>query len=121
MLINYALPERALGLLISLVVAAMMINWAMISLSHLRFRRAKRSAGVKTLFPAPWHPFTHYLCLAFLASVLLVMLATPDMRVSVLLIPLWLLLLRAGYIIKQRRKTRIAGTQSATIIDKIIV
>jgi hypothetical protein len=53
------------------------------------------------------------------------MLATPDMRISVMLIPLWLLLLRAGYILKWRRMARIAitngtnGTQADTTADRI--
>src|SRR5690606_13999124 len=36
---NYVLPEGALIILMSLVVAALVLTWAMISLSHLMFRR----------------------------------------------------------------------------------
>jgi len=102
-LLNYVLPGKALGLLMSLVVAALVINWALISLSHLRFRAVKKVQGKTTAFESPWFPFSNYLCLAFLACILLVMLATPGIRVSVLTIPVWLFLLRAGYLIKQQR------------------
>ena len=43
-LINYLMPGEAFGLLMSLVVSALVINWAMISLAHLKFAR-KRPAG----------------------------------------------------------------------------
>ncbi len=36
----------------ALVVSALVINWAMISLAHMMFRRAKQQQGVKTRFPA---------------------------------------------------------------------
>lgn len=42
-LINYLAPESAFGLLMALVVSALVINWAMISLAHMKFRRAKSS------------------------------------------------------------------------------
>ncbi len=40
-------PESAFGLLMALVVSALVINWAMISLAHMMFRRAKQQQGVK--------------------------------------------------------------------------
>ncbi len=52
-LINYLAPESAFGLLMALVVSALVINWAMISLAHMKFRRAKKQQGVVTRFPAP--------------------------------------------------------------------
>ena len=54
--VNYAVPGKALGLLMGLAVAGMLINWAMISYSHLRFRAAKRAAGATTAFPSPLYP-----------------------------------------------------------------
>jgi aromatic amino acid transport protein AroP len=36
----------------ALVVSALVINWAMISLAHMKFRRAKQQQGVTTL-PGP--------------------------------------------------------------------
>ena len=44
-LINYLMPGEAFGLLMSLVVSALVINWAMISLAHLKFRRKKDQQG----------------------------------------------------------------------------
>ncbi|QJE02223.1 amino acid permease [Massilia forsythiae] len=102
--INYALPGKALGLLMGLAVAGMLINWAMISWSHLRFRAAKRAAGQSTAFPSPLHPLTNWLCLAYLAGIVAIMFATPDLRLSVYLIPAWLALLALGYRLAEGRR-----------------
>ncbi|EAZ0444834.1 amino acid permease, partial [Salmonella enterica] len=101
-LINYLAPESAFGLLMALVVSALVINWAMISLAHMKFRRAKQQQGVKTRFPALFYPLGNVLCLLFMAAVLLIMLMTPGMAISVWLIPVWLLILGVGYVCKEK-------------------
>lgn len=102
-LINYFLPEEALGMVMSLAVAALVINWAMISWSHLRFRRSKDHAGQATLFRSPWFPLSNYVCLAFVAILLVIMAITPGLRISVILIPIWLALLGLGFWLRERR------------------
>src|SRR5690606_20221058 len=87
--VNYLLPKDALLLLMSLVVAALVINWAMISLAHLKFRKAMQQQGVEPGFKAFWFPFANYLCLAFVAFILLIMLWIPGLRMSVIAIPFW--------------------------------
>jgi aromatic amino acid transport protein AroP len=101
--VNYALPGKALGMLMGLAVAGMMINWAMISWSHLRFRRAKAALGVKPVFGSPFYPVTNWICLAFLAAILAIMFATEGMRMSVYLIPVWLAVLGVGYRMRSRQ------------------
>lgn len=102
-LLNYLMPDGALGLLMALVVSALVLNWFIISLTHLRFRAAKRKEGTATRFPSWGYPLTNYLCLAFLAGILVIMLLTPGVRVSVLLIPPWILLLALTYRYKTRK------------------
>lgn len=102
--VNYALPGKAVGVLMGLAVAGMLINWAMISWSHLRFRAAKRAAGEATAFPSPWYPFTNWLCLVYLAGIVAVMYLTPDLRMSVWMIPAWLVALWVGYVVAERRR-----------------
>ncbi|WP_416821281.1 amino acid permease, partial [Cronobacter sakazakii] len=102
-LINYLAPQEAFGLLMALVVSALVINWAMISLAHMRFRRAKQQQGVTPRFPALFYPLGNWLCLLFMAAVLVIMLMTPGMAISVWLIPVWLLILAIGYFIKEKK------------------
>lgn len=101
-LLNYLMPGEAFGLLMALVVSALVINWAMISLAHMKFRRKKDQQGVTTRFPALLYPLGNWICLLFLAGILVLMAMTPGMAISVWLIPVWVLILAAGYWIKNR-------------------
>ncbi|UYU32622.1 aromatic amino acid transporter AroP [Siccibacter colletis] len=107
-LINYLMPGEAFGLLMALVVSALVINWAMISLAHIKFRRRKDQQGVKTRFPALLYPLGNYVCLLFMAAILVIMAITPGMAISVWLIPVWVLILGIGYWIKTQRSGKTA-------------
>lgn len=109
--INYFMPGKAFELLMGLVVSALIINWAMISVIHLVFRRAKARAGETTLFKSLGYPLTNYLCLAFLGGILVVMYLIPDLRISVYLIPVWLVALGIGYRLRQKTN-RVAPIQA---------
>lgn len=65
----------------------------MISLAHIKFRRAKQQQGVTTRFPALFYPLGNWVCLLFMAAVLIIMLMTPGMAISVWLIPVWIAVL----------------------------
>ena len=88
-LLNYFVPEDALGHLMYVVVGALVLNWAMISITHLKYRRFVKHANIKTSFPALWSPFSNYLVLAFIAVVLYIMW-TQGFKESVMMIPIWI-------------------------------
>jgi aromatic amino acid transport protein AroP len=95
--VNYFMPAKAFGFLMGLVVSALIINWGLISWIHLRFRAQKKAVGQTTQFQSLGYPLTNYLCLGFLAAILVVMYLTPDLQLSVYLIPAWLAVLAIGY------------------------
>ncbi|MHB0816901.1 amino acid permease [Stutzerimonas stutzeri] len=105
--VNYLLPQGALELLMSLVVAALLINWAMISLAHLKFRKAMMAQGVEPSFKSFCYPFSNYLCLAFVAFIALIMLSMPGLRVSIMAIPFWVLFIWFCFRLRLARR---AGT-----------
>jgi aromatic amino acid transport protein AroP len=102
-LLNYAFPEKAFGLLMMLVVGAIVINWIVISWTHLKFRKAMQAQGQSTKFPSIAYPFSNYLCIIFMLGILVVMSLTPDMRIAVMMIPAWILCLMLAYYLKQRK------------------
>ena len=105
-LINKLIPEQALSYLMSLVVSALLINWFMISLTHIFFRKAKHSEGLKqTKFPSIFYPIGNYICLAFFVAVMVIMWLT-GMKVSVELIPIWLLILFVSYKVMTRKQRK---------------
>jgi len=102
-LLNYLIPQNALELLMSLVVATLVINWAMISYSHLKFRQHMARKDQQPLFKALWYPYGNYLCLAFVVLILGIMLMIPGIQVSVYAIPVWLVVMWVFYVIKNKR------------------
>ena len=100
--VNYVIPHQALELLMSLVVAALVINWAMISLAHMKFRKAMVAKGVQPFFRALWYPYGNWLCLAFVVFILAIMLQIPGIDVSVYAIPVWIVLMGVCYLFKRK-------------------
>ena len=100
--LNYAFPEKAFKLLMSLVVSAIVINWMMLAFTHLKFKQRMLKLQKSTLFPAIAYPITNYLCIIFMFAILVVMWMTPDMQIAVILIPFWLICLTLAYCLKPK-------------------
>ena len=96
-LLNYLMPEKAFNLLMMLVVAALVINWLMISITDLKFRQYMLTAGRKPIFKSLGAPFTNYITIAFVFFILLMMSYTSEMRIAVFLVPVWLGILYIFY------------------------
>lgn len=95
--INYLMPEDAFGFLMALVVSALILNWIIITVTHMKFKLYKIKQREKTRFPAWGYPFTNWVCLIFLCGILVVMYLTPGMRLSVYLLPVWLVVMAIAY------------------------
>lgn len=91
-LLNYFVPEDALSHLIYVVVGALVLNWAMISLTHFKFMQSMKQLGQKTSFPALWSPASNILVLAFIATILYIMW-TQGFKESVLMLPIWVVIM----------------------------
>lgn len=110
-IVNKLIPKEALEILMSLVVSSLIINWLMISITHLKFKKAKQAAGIKTKFPSFIYPLSNYICLVFLVGILVMMWIT-GLKISVELIPGWLVLLYLCYLIVNKRKQKIQNKQA---------
>ena len=102
-LLNYFVPEKALSYLIYIVVSAAVLNWMLISLIHLKFRKAMQQQGIHTKFPALFAPFTNYFVLAFMLMILYIMW-NQGFMLSVLMQLLWILLLFILFKVIQLKK-----------------
>ena len=102
-IINKLIPERALEVLMSLVVSSLVINWIMISLTHIFFKKKITERLETSSFPTLFYPISNYISLIFLFAVLIMMWFT-GLKISVELIPIWLILLYISYRIVQRNK-----------------
>mgnify|MGYP000931990188 FL=1 len=102
--LNYFFPGDAFLYLISIATCAAVISWVTIVVTHLKFRRKMLHEGAQIKFRAPFYPWINYLCLVFLAGVIVMMAQIPGMQLAVPILPLWLLILWIGYRAKRRRK-----------------
>lgn len=91
-LLNYFVPEDALSHLIYIVVGALVLNWAMITLTHLKFIQTMKNSGQTTSFPALWSPVGNVIVLLFIATILYIMW-TQGFSESVYMIPVWIVLM----------------------------
>lgn len=130
-IINYLVPNEAFMRVMAIATTSAAMTWASIVLVHLKFRKAKITKKVITKFPAPFFPIANYICLLFLLLLVLLMVLTgftdkglmtyllqvlhitnadapafltmkvPDMSLSVLVMPIWFLILYIGFKIKK--------------------
>ena len=99
---NYFLPDQVFMYMMSIVTGAVVISWAMIVLTHLKFRQHCKAAGINPKFKSLLYPFADYLCLAFLAGILIIMAIMDDMRPAVIVMPIWILAIWMFYRSKKR-------------------
>lgn len=114
-LINYLFPEKAFSLLMMLVVAAIVINWVVISYTHLKFKQSMRDTQTRTDFPSVAYPLSNYVCIAFMAGILLIMSQTPDMQIAVLMIPVWISILLVAYFFKRKKENQLSIVKKPNI------
>ncbi|XID75260.1 amino acid permease [Alkanindiges sp. WGS2144] len=88
-LLNYFVPEKALSHLMYIVIGALVLNWAMISLTHLNFRKFVQRNNIATSYPALFAPLSNWLCLGFVLLVLYIMWQ-KQFQESVIMIPVWI-------------------------------
>ncbi len=102
-LLNYFVPEKALSHLMYISVAGLVLNWAMITCTHLKFKKVKQQKGEKTAFPALFSPASNYVVLAFIMLVLYIM-CNQGFAESVIILPLWVFVLFILYKFKLDEK-----------------
>ncbi|SDD96233.1 amino acid permease [Sporomusa acidovorans] len=99
-LISYLDPEKVFLYFMALATISIVINWATILIVQLKFRQYQERVKEPVLFKMPLYPLASYLSLAFLVLVVIIMAFMPDMRYSLYVAPVWLLILYIGYKIK---------------------
>ncbi|MBF1691367.1 MAG: amino acid permease [Selenomonas sp.] len=102
--LNYFFPGDAFLYLIAIATCAAVISWTTIVVTHLKFRRQCAREGKPIKFRTPFYPWINYLCLIFLAGVVIMMAQIPGMQIAVPILPVWLIVLWLGYRSKRKRE-----------------
>lgn len=93
-LMNYLVPGRIFGMMMSILAFNTVWTWGMVLLAHWRFRRLQAKPLAFRL--RVW-PLSSVLCLAFLGFVWVMLAYSPDTRVAIYVGVAWLALLTAAY------------------------
>jgi AAT family amino acid transporter len=97
-LLNYLLPAKVFGMMMSILSFNTVWTWTMVLLAHFSFRRRQRAAGVvPSGFRLRAWPITSVICLAFLGFVLFMLGYSPDTRVALYVGVAWIALLSMAY------------------------
>ncbi len=101
-LLNYFMPGKVFSYLIAIATIAGIINWTMIIITQLKFRKSRNAKEVDLLkFKMPLHPISSYISLAFMALVIVLMAIMPDYRIAVIIGPIWILVLYVAFKLKK--------------------
>ena len=97
--LNYFIPNwsNVFETVIHFSVICIFINWSIIAISHLKFRKQKQLENKKTLFPSPFYPFSNYIALIFFVFLLVTMATKGGMAKQVLFLFIWIPIVYVGY------------------------
>ena len=106
--LTFAFPDTVFLYIISIALISGIINWTMIIVTNLKFRRHIGADAVSKLdFKMPGHPVSGYVVLAFLALVVVLMAFMPSYRIALIIGPIWLaVLFVADALLTRARGTR---------------
>lgn len=107
---NYVYPNKILNYLFSFITITIIINWYIILLTHMKFRKNKALANEALVYKMPWYPYLNILTMAALFIIVMVMSRTQDMGLSVYAAPGWIFVLAIIYMLKKGTAKAITKT-----------
>lgn len=101
---NYTFPTKILMYLFAIITIAIIINWYLILLSHMLFRKQVIATQKKLTYMMFGYPYINVLVMGLLFIILIVMSKSADMQLSVYVAPAWLLILSMIYALGSGKK-----------------
>ncbi|HIX84291.1 MAG TPA: amino acid permease [Candidatus Megamonas gallistercoris] len=105
-ILTYILPEKVFMYLMSSVVAALIICWSTITITHFKFRLKfiKEKRLDELHFKTFLFPYTNYFCMLFLLAIVVIMfLMGSDMIISLGALVAWVIFIYITYIFKKKK------------------
>ena len=100
--LNYIVPEKVFIYISSVATVAVITSWTIILITQLKFRQSKTKKEIEKLaFKVPLYPVSTYLALTFLALVIVLMAFIAEMRIALVVAPIWFMILYIGYKMKK--------------------
>jgi L-asparagine permease len=115
--LNYIVPSRVFEIVLNIASLGIISSWGFIVVCQMRLRKAiKEGKAEDVSFKMPWAPFTSWLTLVFLASVLVLMAFDyPNGTYTIAAVPLIALILILGWFGVRKRVHAVAQTEHAPV------
>lgn len=94
--LNYFFEKQIFMVLLSIATIAAIINWLIILLTQIKFRKSLNLAEIK--YRLTFYPISSFIAIAFFIIVMIIMTQMDSMRMAIYILPLWLILLSLGYL-----------------------
>ncbi|MFJ2832141.1 amino acid permease [Streptomyces sp. NPDC087263] len=108
-ILNYIVPEKAFGYVVSVATAAGIWTWLMILISHILYRRAVDAGRLPaSAFPAPGGAKLSWVAVVFLLFVTCLIAYDADSRVCLYVMAIWAAALGIGWAILKVRNPQVA-------------
>ena len=99
--LNYVMPERLFGYLLTMVASLILLVWANITLTHLLYRRAvSRGQAKRVSFRMPGAPYTSWLVLLAVGFVAVMLTIHESTVITLYIVLSWFALLIVAYLVK---------------------
>lgn len=101
-LLSKLIPEQAFSIVTTISAICFIWVWGIILISHIRYTKSRPDLRKKSTFKAPFTPFINYVLLALFVFILIIMYFAEATRLSLLLTPIWFILLLIFYFLKRK-------------------
>ena len=98
-ILNYLYPKKIFNILLAVATIAAIINWLTILITHANFKEKAKNIGN---YPSLLYPYSSIFAAIFLIMVAIIMFFMPEMKLAIMIAPVWLLILSIGYFIKTK-------------------
>ncbi|MHA3059439.1 amino acid permease [Acinetobacter sp. ANC 4636] len=104
-ILQFFVPDTitAFTLATTLSVILFVSVWILIMVNYIRYRKLRPELHEKSTFKMPGGVFMSYVVIAFFIFTICILVLEPDTRQSLLISPLWLLILAIGYMFKKKK------------------
>lgn len=103
--LQFFVPDTitAFTLATTLSVILFVSVWIIIMVNYIQYRKQRPELHEKSTFKMPGGVFMSYVVIAFFIFTIGILVLEPDTRQSLLISPLWLLILGIGYMFKKKK------------------
>ncbi|WP_151778390.1 amino acid permease [Acinetobacter brisouii] len=103
--LQFFVPDTitAFTLATTLSVILLVSVWIIIMVNYIQYRKQRPELHEKSTFKMPGGVFMSYVVIAFFIFTIGILVLEPDTRQSLLISPLWLLILGIGYMFKKKK------------------